>query len=402
MVSIARARRSAAAAILIAAVALASGCAPGSPAADSAEVVGTASSMTPGLGSSVGATSEAAGPSSAARQATGASIAGPKTTERSAQRDGVDALTLTGPADVVDVPDMQPVITDPHPSFPATVTDANGRRITIERADRVIALDLYGTLVDTIIGLGLTDRLVGRGASDTQDAVAHLPVVSTDGIGLSAEAVLSLKPDVLLTTMTIGNPQVYDQIDAAGVTVVRFDTVPSLAELPESMTRVGAVFGMAEQADELAEHTEAQLEDARATIDELAAETPRRPRALVIYLRGTAGIFFIFGAGYGVSDILAELHLEDIATEAGIEKLVPAGPESLVSLDPDIILTMRAGLATGGGVPALLKRPGISATTAGMNERIITAADAQLLSYGPRTPASLVAIAKAIYEPANG
>lgn len=315
---------------------------------------------------------------------------------------GVDALTLSGSADAVDVPDMQPVLTSPEPHFPATVTDARGTDITVNSADRVIALDLYGTLVDTIIGLGLTDRLVGRGASDTQAVLEDLPVVSTDGIGLSAEAVLSLRPDVVLTTMTIGSPQAYDQIEAAGVAVVRFDTVPSLAELPESMTRVASVFGMADQADDLIAHTEAELASAREEIAALASATPRPPRALVLYVRGTAGMFFIFGAGYGIADILTELHLDDIASKAGIEKLVPANPESLVTLDPEIILTMRAGLETGGGVPALLKRPGISATTAGEKERIITADDAQLLSYGPRTPAALVSVAKAIYEPANG
>lgn len=314
----------------------------------------------------------------------------------------VDALSITGPSDVPDVPDMRSAITDAAPQLPATITDATGKELTVTAADRVIALDLYGTLTDTIIGLGLQDRLVGRGASDTQDLLADLPVVSVEGIDLSVEGVLSLQPDLVLTNLTIGSEERYQQIEAAGVTVVRFDQVPSLSHLAQAIDDVGSVFGMHEAAMELADSVSAELAEARLEISQLKAATPTQPRGIVLYVRGTGGLFFIFGEGYGVSDILDELGLEDVAAEAGIEKLVPANPEVLTDLAPDIILTMRAGLETAGGVDELLQRPGLATTVAGQRERIVVASDSQLLSYGPRTPASLIAIARALYlDPAG-
>lgn len=314
----------------------------------------------------------------------------------------IDALTATGPVEADEVPDMTPVIADPRPVLPATVTDSTGKTITVATADRVIALDLYGTLTDTIIGLGLTDRLVGRGVSDTQAVIEHLPIVSLGGIDLNVEAVLDLRPDLVLTNLTIGSDARYQQLEAAGVTVVRFAKVPALQDIPATTHEIGAVFGMAAQADELAAHTTARLAEVRAEIARLRAATPREPRAAVLYVRGAGGIFFILGQEYGVADILRELGLDDIADANGITGLMPGNPESLVSLNPEIVLTMEQGLSSAGGVEGLLQRPGMAATTAGANERIITAADSQLLSYGPRTPDNLLALARAIYTDLPG
>lgn len=307
-----------------------------------------------------------------------------------------DALSLSGPVTAAAVPDVAaaPPAT---PRLPTTITDATGARITVTSADRIIALDLYGTLTDTIIALGLTDRLVGRGVSDTQAVIADLPVVSLGGIELNVEAVLEVAPDVILTNQTIGAARDFEQLEAAGVTVVRFDKVPSMAQIGDSVQQVAAVFGLTDQGRALAERIDAEMVQARATIDQLRRATPRAPRAIVLYLRGTAGLFFVFGPGYGVSDLIDALGLEDVAAEAGVSDFIPANAEALATLDPEIILTMTKALETAGGVPALLDRPGVAATSAGMDQRIIVADDDQLLSYGPRTPANLVALAEAIY-----
>ncbi len=316
-------------------------------------------------------------------------------------QDAVDALSLEGPTEVADVPAVEAPKRAAVPQLPATVTDANGRSIRITSAKRVIALDLYATLTDTMIGLGLADHLVGRAGSDTQPILSDLPVVSRDGLELNTEAVLGLHPDLVLTNLTIGTERVYAQLESAGITVVRFPEVPSIADIATSIHAVGAVFGLTGEADRFAAGTEADLREARATIAALKAATPRAPRAIVLYVRGHAGVFFIFGPDYGAADVLDELGLDDVAGDSGITDLAPANAESLVSLDPEIILTMKDGVSSTGGVDGLLARPGLAETTAGRNERLVIAGDNQLLSYGPRTPANLEALARAIYTDAS-
>lgn len=62
-----------------------------------------------------------------------------------------NALTLTGPVSADTVPDMTAVVTDSSPSLPATITDSSDAEVTVSSAMRVLALDLYGTLTDTVI-----------------------------------------------------------------------------------------------------------------------------------------------------------------------------------------------------------------------------------------------------------
>lgn len=349
--------------------------------------------MLTGCGTSSGAGGPAASPSGESTSSGAASSRGTATTAA----DTINALTATGPAQAPTVPDMKPIIKNAKPELPATVTDSTGKTITVQHANRVIALDLYGTLTDTVIGLGLQDRLVGRGVSDTQQALQHLPVVSKDGVDLNTEAVLNLKPDLVLTNMTIGSADNYRQLEAAGVTVVRFAQSPHLSAIRGEITQVGAAFGMTKAATRLADRTDTQLAKAKKTVAALRAATPDKPRAVVLYVRGSGGIFFILGADYGAGDVLNFLGLDDVAKDHGITSVKPANAESLVSLDPQIILTMTDGVKSTGGIAGLLKRPGVAETTAGRNKRIITAADSQLLSYGPRTPQSLTALARAIY-----
>lgn len=311
--------------------------------------------------------------------------------------EGKDALSLTGHVAATDLPDMVPVVKDPKPALPATVTDATGKEVTVDNMDRMLALDLYDTLTDTVIGLGLEDKLVGRSNSDTQKSLADLPTVTENGHDLNVEAVLNLKPTLVLTNNTIGNKDKYDQLAKAGVTVVTFEETPSMDSIDDSIEAVGEAVGLPDAADELAEDTEKRMADAKAAVKEMAANTPTKPRGAVLYMRGTGGVFFIFGKDYGATDLIENLGLEDVAAENSITELKPANPESLIKLNPDVILAMSKGLESAGGMDGFLKRPGIAATKAGANKRIITAADGQLLSYGPRTPDNLVAMATAIY-----
>lgn len=226
-------------------------------------------------------------------------------------------------------------------------------------------------------------------------------MVSRDGLELNTEAVLDLHPDLILTNLTIGTERVYSQLESAGIKVVRFPEVPSIAKIGESIHAVASVFGLTTEADALADKTDKGMTEARAEIAKLQSATPRKPRAIVLYVRGHAGLFFIFGPDYGAAQVIDTLGLSDVAGDSGITDLAPANAESLVSLDPEIILTMKDGVESTGGIDGLLARPGLAETTAGRNKRLILAADNQLLSYGPRTPANLEALARAIYTDAT-
>ena len=302
-------------------------------------------------------------------------------TEPSAQDksvNAVDALKVKGPAEARDIPDMKPVLSGVKPSLPTTVTDAHGKEITVKSADRVLALDLNGTLADTVVGMGLHDRLIGRSNSDTSALLKDLPVITKDGHDTNVEAILNL--------------------ENAGITVVRLEPATSIDGIPDAIRAVGKVFGAEDAAEKLAEQSKKDLAEAKTYVEELKSKTPRAPRATVLYVRGTGGVFFILGNEYGASDIVEALGLEDMARTHNIGGIKPANAESLLNLNPEIVFAMKRGVESAGGLDGFLKRPGMSATVAGKNKRIITAADGQLLSFGPRTPENLKALAEAVYQ----
>lgn len=309
----------------------------------------------------------------------------------------VDAAALTGPASTGAIDDVDPLDGTPEPDFPVTVTDDRGEQITVESADRILALDIYGTLSDIVLGLGYGDHLVGRTTSDENESMQHLPNVTEGGHVINTEAVLELEPDVILHDTTLGPREALEQIEAAGITVVHFTPDRELDGVEDLMMDVAATLGVPDRGEQLVERFDAEIEIAYDYVEHLASGTDDPPSGAVLYVRGNAGVFFIMSEDNGVDDLMDNLHLHDAATEAGIDGLHPANAEALAELDPELILVMTKGLESTGGLEGLLERPGVGQTEAGQNQRVVDAPDSQLLSFGPNSPAALVALAEAVY-----
>jgi iron complex transport system substrate-binding protein len=310
-----------------------------------------------------------------------------------------DPASIEGPSTAQAVDDTVPIGDPQDPRLPVTVTDHDGHEVTIESADRILALDLYGTLPDIVTGLGLGDRLVGRTSSDTSAAMTDLPLVTTGGHDLNAEAILGLRPTVVLADSTLGPPEVYDQLRAAGITLVMFDPDRSIDTNQDMMAAVAQTLGVPDTGGALIERYAAEMEAAQAHINALTPDDEAdRISAAILYVRGTAGIFFVMGSDSG-ADVVESIGAVNAAEEAGITGTKPANAEALAALDPDVILVMSHGLESTGGLSGLLGRPGVTQTTAGQKQRIVDVPDGQLMSFGPETPQALVALAEAVYNP---
>jgi iron complex transport system substrate-binding protein len=293
----------------------------------------------------------------------------------------------------------------PEQSLPATVVshDLSGdTSVTVASTDRVIAMDISGSIAATIAGLGLLESLVARDISTTFDEASGLPLITSNAHTVNSEAILALRPDLVLTDGSIGPIDVVVQLRDAGIPVVFVDTEPSVAGVAELARQTAAALGVPGAGEVLAAQLSTQIE---AKITEIAGIVPRgdRLRMLFLYLRGTSGVYYLFGQESGSDVLISALGGVDVAAEIGLTGMRPMTDEAMVAANPDLILVMTDGLASVGGVSGLLEaRPAIALTEAGKNQRFVAMDDGEILSFGPRTVTVLDGLARAIYAPGSG
>jgi len=305
------------------------------------------------------------------------------------------ALALSGPASArLADEDVHPVVTDPSPSLPVTVRSFDGADVRVSSVDRIVAVDLYGTLGEIVFSLGLGDRVVGRDPSTGFPSAVHVPVVTSGGHDLNAEAILDLDPTVVLTDTSIGPPEVQQQLREAGIPVVFFDPARTLAGVPSHIRAVAAALGVRDAGEKLVSGVDGEIRLARA----LAPHgTP--PRLTFLYVRGSAGVYLMSGPGSGADAMIEAVGAVDVGTDIGLDKpFVPITSEGLLNARPDVILVLSEGLASVGGVDGLLRIPGMAQTPAGRSRRVVDVADTDLLSFGPRVGRTITALAKVLYE----
>lgn len=310
--------------------------------------------------------------------------------------------TLTGPSTAV-VADtaVRPVAQSPRPALPVTVTDAQGTAVTVSDASRILALDVYGSTSRIVYELGLGDAVVGRDTSSEFAEIADKPLVTANGHELSAEAILELAPTVILTDTSLGPWDVVLQMRDAGIPVIVVDAERSVESAGALVQQVADALGVSEAGRALAERTDAAIAEKVAQIARVApADEADRLRVVFLYVRGQAGVYYLFGTGSGADSLIDAVGAVDVAGEIGWDGMKPVTDEGLVKAAPDVVLVMTHGLESVGGVDGLLEQlPAVASTPAGRHRRVVDMADSEVLSFGPRTADVLDALAVALYAP---
>jgi len=251
-------------------------------------------------------------------------------------------------------------------------------------AARVVVL--ANGVAEIIESLNAQSIIVGRDISSTADSLADIPIV-TSGHQVLPEKVIALKPDLVLIDASTGPKAAIETIKSAGITVIETPESWSLKDLPIKVRAVGRAIGAQDQAEELIQ----QLNDSLN-----ASAVKNSPRVAFLYLRGTSSVYLIGGAGSGADSLLAAIGAIDVGAQTLDRPFNTLTAESLAELNPDVILVMSKGLQSVGGIDGLLKLPGVAQTRAGKNSAVIDVDDSLLLSFGPRTPSLVDALAKAI------
>ncbi|MFJ6212193.1 hemin ABC transporter substrate-binding protein [Streptomyces sp. NPDC092296] len=290
-----------------------------------------------------------------------------------------------------------PLTPAPTPQLPATVHSADGRQTTVTSADRIVPLT--GGLSEIVFTLGLGSHVVARDITATFDQAKNLPVI-TRAHDVSAEGVLSLHPTVVLADTSTGPAEAVQQIRDAGIPLIVFDAAVRMTDIDTRISAVAAALGVPDAGARLRQRTDERIAAVQRTVP---AATGRKLRVAFLYLRGTASVYLLGGAGSGADSLIEAAGAEDAGKASGLNKdFTPITSEALVKAAPDVILVMTKGLESVGGLDGLEKVPGVAQTPAGLDRRVVAIDDGVLLNFGPRTDQVLRQLVDGIHRTAQG
>lgn len=247
---------------------------------------------------------------------------------------------------------------------------------------------LANGVAEIMNSLKANSLVVGRDISSIESGLEDIPIV-TSGHQVLPEKVIALQPDLVIVDASTGPRTALDQIRSTGITIVQTPESWTLADIAKKVRAVGVAIGAQSQAELLVTEIERSLSQIKLSA---------KPRVAFLYLRGTSSIYLIGGPGSGADSMLQSIGAIDIGAQSLSRPFNTLTAESLALLDPDVLLVMTKGLESVGGVNGLIKLPGVAQTKAGKNRAIIDVDDSLLLSFGPRTPSLVEALAQALKE----
>ncbi|WP_298967344.1 ABC transporter substrate-binding protein [uncultured Methylobacterium sp.] len=238
---------------------------------------------------------------------------------------------------------------------------------------------LGGAVTEILYALGAAPRIVAVDSTSLHppEAMREKPVVGYLR-ALSAEGLLSTRPDLVIAAEGAGPPDVLTLVREAGVRVELVAEPPSAGGVRDKILAVGRLAGLEREAQGLAARVEAGFSALAASRARIAAPV----RALVV-LSLQNGRVMVGGRGSTADGMLALAGARNAAE--GVEGFRPITDEALIAAAPEVVVMMRTG--HGEATPeAVFAGPGLSRTPAAVRRALVTMDGLALLGFGPRTP----------------
>ncbi|WP_223433341.1 hemin ABC transporter substrate-binding protein [Pseudomonas sp. GL-B-26] len=256
-----------------------------------------------------------------------------------------------------------------------------------------------GALSEWISTLGGESKLVGVDTtSQHPESLKALPSIGYQR-QLSAEGILSLRPQMLVGTEEMGPPPVLSQVRSAGVQVELFSAQPDLPTLQGNLQRLGKLLGAEDQASHLFQTYQQQLDQQkiRGTRAQLKEKSP----GVLLLLGHAGGKPLIAGKDTAADWLLQQAGGHNLATHTGYK---PFSVESLVSLDPEVLVFADRALSGDAARAALFKEnPILSSTRAAKDGRVMELDPTLLVGgLGPRLPEAMKKLSDAFYPGSAG
>ncbi|CAI8924112.1 heme/hemin ABC transporter substrate-binding protein [Pseudomonas serboccidentalis] len=251
-----------------------------------------------------------------------------------------------------------------------------------------------GALSEWVSALGGQSKLVGVDTtSQHPEALKTLPSIGYQR-SLSAEGILSLRPDILIGTEEMGPPPVIAQVKSAKVRVELFSAQPDLPTLEKNVTHLGQLLGAQSQATQLLESYQQQLAVQKSRVAKL--QTEHEAPGVLVLIGHAGGKPLIAGKDTAADWLLQQAGGHNLATHTGYK---PFSVESLAGLDPQVLVFADRALSGAAAKAALFKENPILQSSRAAKAGRVLELDPTLLvgGLGPRLPAALQRLSDGFY-----
>ncbi|QIA05345.1 heme/hemin ABC transporter substrate-binding protein [Pseudomonas fluorescens] len=256
-----------------------------------------------------------------------------------------------------------------------------------------------GALSEWVSALGGEAKLVGVDTtSQHPQSLKSLPSIGYQR-SLSAEGILSLRPDILIGTEEMGPPPVISQVRSAKVQVELFSAQPDLPTLEKNVTHLGQLLGAESQAAQLLHSYQQQLDAQKARV--VAVQSKQKAPGVLLLLGHAGGKPLIAGKDTAADWLLQQAGGHNLATHTGYK---PFSVESLASLDPEVLVFADRALNGEAAKAALFKEnPILNSSRAAKTGRVLELDPTLLVGgLGPRLPAALKTLSDGFYPAPSG
>jgi iron complex transport system substrate-binding protein len=256
-----------------------------------------------------------------------------------------------------------------------------------------------GALSEWISALGGESKLVGVDTtSQHPESLKALPSIGYQR-QLSAEGILSLRPQILVGTEETGPPPVLSQVRSAGVQVELFSAQPDLPTLQGNLQRLGKLLGADDQASQVFQAYQQQLDQQKIRVNR--AQLKGKSPGVLLLLGHAGGKPLIAGKDTAADWLLQQAGGHNLATHTGYK---PFSVESLVSLNPEVLVFADRALTGDAARAALFKEnPILSSTRAAKDGRVMELDPTLLVGgLGPRLPDAMKKLSDAFYPDSAG
>ncbi|MEM1411969.1 MAG: ABC transporter substrate-binding protein [Pseudomonadota bacterium] len=254
-------------------------------------------------------------------------------------------------------------------------------------------LSIGGSVTEIVYRLGQEHRLLARDTTSTYPEEAEaLPDVGYMR-ALSAEGVLSVNPQLIISEDGAGPQETIDILEAANIRFVKIPDSFSPEGVTEKILAVGEALGVSAEAEALAREVNETLTESIRAAEAMAASAGRKRVLFVLSTRG--GRILASGTNTAADSIITMAGGVNAAT--GFEGYKPVSDEAVTAAAPDVVLMMQTSATAHDANEQLFSIPALLATPAGRDRAVVRINGLLLLGFGPRTAEAVAALSKALY-----